>query len=170
MPVSGQTVVALSTPPLPPPASSTPAPPSVPITAIDCLLLGFGFSGRMPLFFSRTVPSSPSCSAVCWCAALVTVADREPDAGLSNRPKANIWVRIRATAALRVAWFSVPAARAADTSLALENGIAMSMPPSRSDDGVAGAAPVRDDEAAGVGLLVEPVSGACRRWRRRARR
>ena len=104
----------------------------MPITAIDCLVAGFGLSGRMPLFFSRTVPSSPSCSAVCWCAALVTVVDREPVAGLSNRPKANIWVRIRATAALSVAWFRVPAVRAACTSLALENGIAMSMPPSRS--------------------------------------
>src|SRR6202012_535310 len=58
--------------------------------------------------------------------------ERDPDGGLSNRPKANIWVRIRATAALTVAWFSVPADRAADTSLALENGIAMSMPPTRS--------------------------------------
>ena len=94
--------------------------------------LPFGLSGSRPLFFSMTVPSSPSCSAVCWCAAVVTVAEREPVCGLSNMPKANIWVRIRATAALRVAWFSVPAARAADTSLALENGIAMSMPPSRS--------------------------------------
>ncbi len=61
---------------------------------MDFAVPGFGFSGSRPLFFSRTVPSSPSCSAVCWCAAVVTVADSEPVAGLSNMPKANIWVRI----------------------------------------------------------------------------
>jgi hypothetical protein len=56
MPVIGQTVLALVTVPLPPPASSTAAPPSVPITAIDSLPVGL--SGKMPLFFSRTEPSS----------------------------------------------------------------------------------------------------------------
>jgi len=88
MPVIGQIVFELVTVPLPPPASSTPAPASVPITAIDSV--PFGLSGRRPLFFSSTLPSSPSCSAVCWCAALVTVAVREPVCGLSNIPNANI--------------------------------------------------------------------------------
>ena len=167
MPVIGQIVLELVTVPLPPPASSTPAPPSVPITAIDSL--PFGLSGRMPLFFSRTVPSSPSCSAVCWCAAEVTVAEREPVCGLSNMPKANIWVRIRATFALSVAWLSVPAVRAADRSLASENGIAMSMPPSVDGDAGVVGAPVGGDEAAVVRLLVEAVLqhvGVLRRRRR----
>ncbi len=125
----GQIVLELVTVPLPPPASSTPAPASVPITAIDSV--PFGFSGRIPLFFSRTEPSSLSCSAVCWCAAEVTVLVSEPVAGLSNMPKANIWVRIRATAAFTAYWLSVPFAIALAMSVAIEpgNGIPISMPP-----------------------------------------
>ena len=111
----------------------------------------------MPLFFSMTVPSSPSCSAVCWCAALVTVAEREPVCGLSNMPNANIWVRIRSTAPLTVAWLSVPAVRAGCEGGRIgERHRDVHAGLHRRDAGIVGA-PVGGDEAAVVRLLVQPV-------------
>ncbi len=66
-------------------------------------------SGRtLPEFFSSTVPSSASCVASAWSVEFVAVADGDPLGALSNRPKANIWVRISETAVLIVAWLTCP--------------------------------------------------------------
>ena len=71
MPCSGVTVPLELTDALPPPAVCGLVEASAPITAIE---LSAAVSGSTPpLFFSSTVPSSASCSASAWSAALVAV-------------------------------------------------------------------------------------------------
>src|SRR4051812_26695876 len=95
IPVSGETVPEEVTVALPPPTLTTPAPPSVPMTAIFFVVAVD--SGSTPVFLSRTVLSSLTCRAVALCAAVVTTVPGEPVLVLSNRPKANIGVSTRLT-------------------------------------------------------------------------
>ncbi len=112
IPVSGQTVPGLVTVALPPPIVCVPAPPSTPITAID--FVDAVDSGRIPLFFSSTVPSSAPCDATWACAGVVTVALGEPIGAWSKSPNANICVSTLVTIVLICAVVTVPAATAWD--------------------------------------------------------
>ena len=106
MPCSGVTVPLEFTPALPPPTVIGLVEASAPMTAID---LSDVVSGRtLPEFFSSTVPSSASCVASAWSVELVATADGDPLGALSNRPKANIWVKISDTAALIIDWLTWP--------------------------------------------------------------
>src|SRR5262249_40688930 len=79
---------------LPPPVSLVAAEAAGPITATVPPWLAD--SGRVPLFFSSTVPSSATWVATAWCALLVTLSWVLPVGGLLNKWNRNISVRIRA--------------------------------------------------------------------------
>ncbi len=115
MPWSGVTVPLELTAALPPPAVSGLVEASAPITAIEDV---DELRGRMPAaFLSSTVPSSASCSAAVWSAALVGAWAGEPAVGLSNNPNANIWVRTSDTSESNVVVLTAPVATADRSAL-----------------------------------------------------
>src|SRR5258708_2337080 len=141
MPVRGETVPELVTPALPPPLVCTPAPPSLPRTAIEWVV-AVDSGRRLPEFFNRTVPSSATWRAVVTWAGVVTTAPVEPVGALSNKPNLNICVRTLLTIVSSVAWVTVPAVTAWDRAVPKDElpGISIVIP-AFADATVEGVAP-----------------------------